>query len=63
NGDVVQAEEILKEAYQTDVRPLLAQVRMEMGVDPDPIIAFRKSGYSEKVVRERQGEGAATLGG
>lgn len=64
NGDVVRAEEILQEAYQTDVRPLLAQVRMEMGVDPDPIIAFRKSGYGEKVARDRQGgQGAATLGG
>ncbi len=64
NGDVVRAEETLQDAYQADVRPLLAQVRMEMGLDPDPVIAFRESGYSEKVAREREGAaGQATLGG
>jgi len=35
------------------VRPLLAQVRLEMGLDPDPVAAFRRSGYAEKVARER----------
>ena len=64
NGDVVRAEEILQDAYQADVRPLLARVRIEMGLDPDPVIAFRESGYSEKAARERQGAaGQVTLGG
>lgn len=53
DGDIVEAEEILQGAYQTDVRPLLAQVRVEMGLDPDPIAAFRASGYLEKISKIR----------
>ncbi len=53
DGDIIGAEEILQAAYQTDVRPLLAQVRIDMGLDPDPILAFRASGYLEKVKKER----------
>ncbi|GMU93235.1 MAG: L-rhamnose isomerase [Candidatus Hydrogenedentota bacterium] len=54
-GDIVAAEEILQAAYQTDVRPLLAEVRTEMGLDPDPLRAYRASGYAEKIKRERAG--------
>ena len=56
-GDVLGAHRVLVEAYETDVRPLLAQVRVEMGLEPDPIAAFESSGYSEKVACER-GEAA-----
>jgi len=56
-GDVLGAHRVLVEAYETDVRPLLAQVRVEMGLEPDPIAAFESSGYSEKIARER-GEAA-----
>ena len=59
-GDVLGAHRVLIEAYETDVRPLLAQVRVEMGLEPDPIAAFHASGYAEKVARER---GAAVAGG
>jgi L-rhamnose isomerase/sugar isomerase len=52
-GEVLEAHRILMEAYETDVRPLLAAVRVEMGLDPDPIAAFRRSGYAERVARER----------
>ena len=54
NGDIVAAEELLQAAYQTDVRPLLALVRTEMGTGPDPLAAFRASGYLEKI-RKSQG--------
>jgi len=53
-GDIVAAEEILQEAFQTDVRPLLAVVREEMGVPPDPLRAFRASGYQERITKERR---------
>jgi L-rhamnose isomerase/sugar isomerase len=53
-GELVRAEECLKDAYLTDVRPLLAEVRTEMGIDPDPLMAFRKSGYMEKITRQRE---------
>jgi len=52
-GDVVMAEEILQAAYRTNVTPLLAQVREEMGLAPDPLAAYRASGYYERVCRER----------
>jgi L-rhamnose isomerase/sugar isomerase len=56
NGDIVAAEEQLQSAYQTDVRPLLAQVRVEMGIDPDPLTAFRASGYLERARQMRAAE-------
>jgi len=52
-GDIVLAEETLLNAFRTDVRPLLAAVRSDMGLDVDPIKAYRASGYYEKVVAER----------
>ena len=55
NGDVLGANEVLMDAYHTDVRPLLASLREEMGIDPDPLAAYRRSGYAEKIIQERQG--------
>lgn len=52
-GRVVDGENLLLDAYRTDVRPLLEQVRIEMGLDPDPLAAFRASGYSAKIASER----------
>lgn len=52
-GDVLGAYRVLQTAYETDVRPLLAEVRVRQGLDPDPIAAFRASGYAERVARER----------
>jgi L-rhamnose isomerase/sugar isomerase len=60
-GEVLEAHRILTEAYRTDVRPLLAQVREEMGVPTDPIAAYRASGYEKKIKAERGL--AATSGG
>jgi L-rhamnose isomerase/sugar isomerase len=52
-GEVLESHRILVETYRTDVRPLLAQVRAEMGIPPDPIAAYRASGYEEKICKER----------
>ncbi len=61
-GDVLGAHEVLMQAYETDVRPLLAQVRVEMGLEPDPIAAHRASRYEQKIAQER-GQGAGSSGG
>ena len=53
SGDVILAEETLLEAYRTDVRPLLAAIRQEIGLAPDPLAAYRASGYYEKVCAQR----------
>jgi L-rhamnose isomerase/sugar isomerase len=54
-GDVLGANAVLMDAYNTDVRPLLAEVRQELGLDPDPMAAYRRSGWAESIVAERVG--------
>src|SRR5260370_5945604 len=38
-GDILGAHAVLMDAFNTDVRPLLAQLRAEMGLDPHPVRA------------------------
>jgi L-rhamnose isomerase/sugar isomerase len=52
-GDVLAAHRVLMEAFETDVRPLLARLREQGGVDPDPVEAFRREGHAERLARER----------
>ncbi len=52
-GDVLGAYRVLQEAFETDVRPLLSEFRVRQGRDPDPVAAFRASGYAERVAHER----------
>ena len=54
-GDVLAANAVLMDAYSTDVRPLLAEVRAELGLDPDPVAAYRRSGWAERIAAERVG--------
>ncbi|GAB2685705.1 L-rhamnose isomerase [Kribbella swartbergensis] len=52
-GDVLTANAVLMDAYNTDVRPLLAELRESQGLDPDPIAAYHRSGYYEQIVKDR----------
>ena len=61
-GDVLAANAVLMDAYNTDVRPLLAQLRDEMGLAPDPVAAYLASGYGEKIALERTGGSPAGWG-
>jgi len=61
-GDVLGANGLVMDAYNTDVRPLLAQLRESQGLDPDPIAAYKASGYAEKIVAERIGGNQAGWG-
>ncbi|QHT57035.1 L-rhamnose isomerase [Cellulomonas sp. H30R-01] len=54
-GDVLVANGVLMDAYNTDVRPLLAELRAEQGLDPEPLAAYARSGYAETIVAERVG--------
>ncbi|MFJ6673721.1 L-rhamnose isomerase [Actinosynnema sp. NPDC091369] len=54
-GDVLGANAVLMDAFNTDVRPLVASVREGMGLDPDPMGAYARSGYGERIVAERVG--------
>jgi L-rhamnose isomerase/sugar isomerase len=52
-NDVVMAERTLKDAYETDVRPLVAAARLEKGGALDPVATFRSSGYRDEAARTR----------
>jgi L-rhamnose isomerase/sugar isomerase len=52
-NDVVMAEETLRAAYETDVRPLVGEARRRRGGAVDLIGAFRASGYRQEVARQR----------
>ncbi|WP_432943877.1 L-rhamnose isomerase [Kribbella sp. CA-253562] len=53
DGDVLGANAALMDAYNTDVRPLLAELRTEQGLDPDPVAAYQRSGYFEQISKDR----------
>ncbi|GAA1088733.1 L-rhamnose isomerase [Nocardiopsis metallicus] len=61
-GDVLGANAVLMDAYNTDVRPLLADLREEQGLHPDPMAAHAASGYAERVAQERRGGAQAGWG-
>ena len=61
-GDVLGAHAALMDAYNTDVRPLLAGLREDMGLDPDPVAAYLRSGYGERIIKERVGGTPASWG-
>lgn len=52
-ADVIMAERALRDAYATDVRPLLAEYRRSKGLPEDPLLAHRESGYEAKAAAQR----------
>ena len=54
-GDVLDANRILLDAFSTDVRPLCAKVRSDLGAAEDPVAAFRAGGYAATVAERRVG--------
>jgi L-rhamnose isomerase/sugar isomerase len=62
NGDVLAAHEVLMDAFNTDVRPLIREWREEKGIDAEPMKAYAGSGYAEKIAAERVGGNQAGWG-
>jgi L-rhamnose isomerase/sugar isomerase len=60
-SDLIAAERCLQDAFATDVRPMLAEWRTRRGLPADPLVAFRSSGYLERVTKERTARPAARL--
>jgi L-rhamnose isomerase/sugar isomerase len=52
---VLGANAVFMDAYNADVRPLLADVRTGLGLDPAPMAAYARSGYAERIVADRVG--------
>ena len=55
DGDVLLANQRLMDAYNTDVRPALADWRESRGLPREPFAAYRASGELEKIAAERVG--------
>ncbi|MBY6687180.1 L-rhamnose isomerase [Rhodococcus sp. BP-149] len=62
DGDILGAHAVLMDAYNTDVRGLLGDLRESRGIDRDPVAAFARSGYMERVEAERVGGQQASWG-
>ncbi len=50
---LIDAEECLKQAFATDVRPAIREWRKSKGLAEEPLAAFRASGYTARAERER----------
>jgi L-rhamnose isomerase / sugar isomerase len=61
-GDVLGANGVLMDAYNTDVRPLLRDLREQLGLHPDPMAGYAASGYAERIRSERIGGAQAGWG-
>jgi L-rhamnose isomerase/sugar isomerase len=59
SGDVLEANGILKDAYDTDVRPLLARCRSDAGLAEDPYRAYLASDEEDRRTATRVGGVAA----
>ena len=55
DGDVLAGNDVLMDAFYTDVRPVLGEWRKSRGLDVDPLEAFTKSGYLKSIVASRVG--------
>lgn len=59
-NDVLMASQALKQAYQTDVTPILQRVRLDAGGAIDPVVAYRASGYRDRVAEIRPAAGPSS---
>lgn len=54
-NDVLAANALMMDAFQTDVRPQLAAWREGRGLPADPMAAYAASGYAERIAADRVG--------
>jgi L-rhamnose isomerase / sugar isomerase len=54
-GDVLGANAVLMDAFNSDVRPMLAELRESQGLSTDPYAAYARSGHQERIAGERVG--------
>jgi L-rhamnose isomerase/sugar isomerase len=59
-NDVVRAQEILQQAFRTDVRPLVAEARRRSGAALHPLQLFRELKVREVLIKERGAKTVAT---
>ncbi len=54
--DLIRAESLLQDAFNTDVRPVIQDWRDSKGLPRDPLQAFLDSGYMERITKERRAQ-------
>lgn len=59
-AELVKAESLLQDAFATDVRPVIQEWRASKRLPRDPMEAFGRSGYLERITAERAGKNAAS---
>ncbi len=60
DNDPALAQEILQDAYRTDLRPLIAQARMEAGAAIAPLKVYREMKVRDQLISERGAKSMAT---
>jgi L-rhamnose isomerase / sugar isomerase len=60
NNDVTQCQEILQDAFRTDVRPLVAEARLRSGGALLPLALFRNINVRKELIKERGAKTVAT---
>ncbi len=61
-NDALGGHRLVKQAFTTDVSPILAEARRRKGGAIDPIAVYRSSGYRGEKTRERPPSGVASAG-
>lgn len=60
SNDVARAQEILQQAYRTDVRPLVAEARLQVGGALQPLALYRSAKVREQLIKDRGQKTVAT---
>jgi L-rhamnose isomerase/sugar isomerase len=60
NNDVVTAQEVLQNAFRTDVRPLVAEARLRAGGAVNPLTVYREEKVRQHLIKERGSKAVAT---
>lgn len=60
NNDAAKAQEILQQAFRTDVRPLVAEARLRAGAALQPLTLFRDLQVRKQLIAERGQKTIAT---
>jgi L-rhamnose isomerase / sugar isomerase len=63
DNDVLQAAQALKQAFRTDVGPILAMARLRSGGAADPVACYRASGYRDRAASQRPARAGASGSG
>ena len=59
-NDVVAAQQLLQDVFRTDLRPVVAEARIQAGGALDPLLLYRQQQVRKSLIRERGAQSIAT---